>query len=158
MPLTESWGPIMWFAYFMAGKSDDLSRFQGWRVMLCVGNLCDWEWQVCWLGVAGFLETHTQWHAFEVAALFSTVRLAILLLENLKLSVRSSLLSFLTFLLTSLSYSCGLAHLAAVACPSTPLPLSCSFLTLPSSIPCREVTFTSPRVATPRGTAKSPHK
>ncbi len=81
-----------------------------------------------------------------------------LLLENLKLSVRSSLLSFLTFLLTSLSYSCGLAHLAAVACPSTPLPLSCSFLTLPCFIPCREVTFTSPRVATPRGTAKSPHK
>ncbi len=40
-----------------------------------------------------------------------------------------SLLSFLSFLLTSLSYSSGLAHLAAFACPSTPLPLSCSFLT-----------------------------
>jgi hypothetical protein len=48
---------------------------------------------VCWksvpLGVAGFLETPTQWHAFEVAALFSTVGPAILLLQNFNLSVRS---------------------------------------------------------------------
>jgi hypothetical protein len=71
---------------------------------------------------------------------FSTLRPAILLLENFNLTVRSSLLSFL---LASLSYSCGLAPLAAVACPSTLLPLSYSFLTLPCSIPCREVTFTS---------------
>jgi hypothetical protein len=108
------------------------STFQGWRVMLCVGNLCDWE--------------------LQVSVLYSqTSDLACL--RNFNLSVRSSLLSFL---LTSLSYSCGLAPLAAVACPSTLLPLSYSFLTLPCSIPCQEVTFTSPRVATPRGTAKSP--
>ncbi len=141
----------MWFAYSMAGKSDDV--FQVPRVK---GDAVCWE--SVRLGVAGLLETPTQWHAFEVAALFSTVRLAILLLQNFKLSVRSSLFSFLSFLPTSLSYSRGLAHLAAVACPSTALPLSCSFLPLPCSIPCREVTFTSPRVATPRGTAKSPHK
>lgn len=87
---------------------------------------------------------------------FSTLRPAILLLENFNLCVRSPLLSFLR---SSLSYSCGLSPLAAVACFSTLLPLSYSFLTLPCSIPCRrEVTFTSPRVATPGGTAKSPHQ
>jgi hypothetical protein len=100
------------------------------------------------LGVAGLLAGSCRFP-------FSTLWPAILLLENFNLSVRSSLLSFV---LTSLSYSCGLAPLAAVACPSTLLPLSYSFLTLPCSIPCREVTFTSPRVATPRGTAKSPHQ
>jgi hypothetical protein len=83
------------------------------------------------LGLAGFLQTPKQWHAFKVAALFFTVRPATLLLQNFNLSVRSSLLSFLSCLLTSLSYSSGLAHFAALACPSTPLPLRCSFLTLP---------------------------
>jgi hypothetical protein len=74
--------------------------------MLCVGNLCDWE--------------------LQVSVLYSqTSDLACL--RNFNLSVRSSLLSFL---LTSLSYSCGLAPLAAVACPSTLLPLIYSFLTL----------------------------
>jgi len=110
------------------------------------------------LGVAGCLQTSRQWNAFEVAALFSAVRPAFLLLQNINLSVRSSLRSFLSFLLTFLSYSSGLPHLAAVRCPSTPLRLNCSFLTLPCPIPCGEGTFTSPRVATPRGTAKSPRK
>jgi hypothetical protein len=80
-------------------------------------------------------------------ALFSTLRPAILLLENNNLCTLFSTLFFL-FLLTSLSYSCGIAPLAAFACPSTPLPLRCSFLTLPYSTPCREVTFPSSRVAT----------
>jgi hypothetical protein len=140
MPLTESWGPIMWFAHLMAGKLDDVFNFP--RVK---GDASCWS--SVRLGVAGLLAGSCRFP-------FSTLRPAILLLENFNLSVRSSLLSFL---LTSLSYSCGLAPLAAVACPSTLLPLSYSFLTLPCSIPCPEVTFTSPRIATPQGTAKSPH-
>jgi hypothetical protein len=86
--------------------------------MPCVVNLCDWELQVYWLEVAGFLETSMEWHGFEVAALFSPIRPAILLLQNFKLSARSSLLSFLSFLLTSLSCCSSLPHLAAVACLS----------------------------------------
>jgi hypothetical protein len=82
---------------------------------------------------------------------FSSLRPAILLLQNFNLAVRSSLLSFL---LTSLSYSCGLAPLAAVACPSTLLPLSYSFLNtaLHCPVPRSDVH------PTPRGTAKSPHQ
>jgi len=120
-------------------------------VLLCVVNLCDWELQVSL--------------TLPRSGTRSKLQLCSLLSDQRSWCFRTSI--FLSALLHSLSclsclllfpYSSGLPHLTAVRCPSTPLWVNWSFRTLPCSIPCREATFTSLRVATPRGTTKSPHK